>query len=237
MGEESLDERLETSSRTGWLVEHSVTDPDHSDTSSFSHDALGARSHAQNHPDDVRFEVGHVKNELQEVRKLIDKWFVDRRFGFGKVQTGETVLIHASVVQGAKVHTIDSDAWLQVVTPMFGRRAVTQHGRRGERGRGPMRMIKARRVEWRFAARSEEKFSKVREHLGGLQDYEPTTQTPRTRRPRRRKLRPRRLRRRMLRHGLLSRNGRVAVTSPQMCAIQDQEWLREPKPPLQGHLC
>ena len=35
--------------------------------------------------------------------KVIDKWFVDKGFGFGKVSTGETVFIHASVVHGGEV--------------------------------------------------------------------------------------------------------------------------------------
>ena len=46
---------------------------------------------------------------------MVDKWFVDIGFGFGKVPTGETVFIHASAVVGAEVLTIGTDALVQVV--------------------------------------------------------------------------------------------------------------------------
>ena len=49
------------------------------------------------------------------VRVIVDKWFVDRGFGFGKVPTGEIVFIHASAVVGAEVLTIGTDVWVQVV--------------------------------------------------------------------------------------------------------------------------
>ena len=35
------------------------------------------------------------------VKLVVDKWLVDKGFGFGKVPTGEIVFIHASVVRGA----------------------------------------------------------------------------------------------------------------------------------------
>ena len=46
---------------------------------------------------------------------VVDKWFVDKGFGFGKVPTGEVIFIHASVVRGAEVLMIGTDAWVQVV--------------------------------------------------------------------------------------------------------------------------
>ena len=46
---------------------------------------------------------------------VVDKWFVDTGFGFGKAPTWEVVFIHASAVQGAEVLTIGTDAWVQVV--------------------------------------------------------------------------------------------------------------------------
>ena len=52
---------------------------------------------------------------LQTLSLLVDKWFVDKGFGFGKVPTGEVVFIHASVVRGAEVLTIGTEAWVQVV--------------------------------------------------------------------------------------------------------------------------
>ena len=71
-------------------------------------------------------EVDDVENEatLQEaltnntkvVKLAVDKWFVDKGFGFGKAPKGEIVFIHASVVQGAEVLMVGIDAWAQVVS-------------------------------------------------------------------------------------------------------------------------
>ena len=46
---------------------------------------------------------------------IIDKWFVDKGFGFGKTPTGQVVFIHASAVQGAEVLKIGTDARVEVV--------------------------------------------------------------------------------------------------------------------------
>ena len=44
------------------------------------------------------------------VKVIVDKWFVDKGFGFGKTPTGQIVFIHASAVQGAEVLKIGTDA-------------------------------------------------------------------------------------------------------------------------------
>ena len=54
--------------------------------------------------------------QAKAVKLVVDKWFVDRGFGFGKTTTGEIVFIHASVVQGAEVLMVGTDAWAQVVS-------------------------------------------------------------------------------------------------------------------------
>ena len=46
---------------------------------------------------------------------IVDKWFVDKGFGFGKIPSGQIVFIHASAVQGAEVLKIGTDARVQVV--------------------------------------------------------------------------------------------------------------------------
>ena len=56
-----------------------------------------------------------LTNQSKAVQVLVDKWFVDKGYGFGKAPTGEIVFIHASAVQGAEVLTIGTDAWVQVV--------------------------------------------------------------------------------------------------------------------------
>ena len=50
------------------------------------------------------------------LKLVVDKWFVDAGFGFGKTPTSEIVFIHASVVRGAEVLTICIDVWAQVVS-------------------------------------------------------------------------------------------------------------------------
>ena len=57
-----------------------------------------------------------LANQSKAVKVLVDKWFVDKGYGFGKAPTAEIVFIHASAVQGAEVLTIGTDAWVQVVS-------------------------------------------------------------------------------------------------------------------------
>ena len=54
-------------------------------------------------------------NQSKAAKVLVDKWFVDKGYGFGKAPTGEIVFIHASTVQGAEVLVIGTDALVQVV--------------------------------------------------------------------------------------------------------------------------
>ena len=56
-----------------------------------------------------------LSDKTKAVKLVIDKSFVDKGFGFGKVPTGETVFIHASVVHGGEVLMVGTDAWVQVV--------------------------------------------------------------------------------------------------------------------------
>ena len=43
-----------------------------------------------------------LEDRTKVVKLVVDKWFDDKGFGFGKVQSGEVVFIHASAVQGAE---------------------------------------------------------------------------------------------------------------------------------------
>ena len=49
------------------------------------------------------------------VRVIVDKWFVDKGFGFGKTPSGQIVFIDANTVQGAEVLKIGTDARVEVV--------------------------------------------------------------------------------------------------------------------------
>ena len=72
----------------------------------------------QTEADDAKQEANlqeALANQSKAVKVVVDKWFVDKGYGFGKAPTGEVVFIHASTVQGAEVLTIGTDAWVQVV--------------------------------------------------------------------------------------------------------------------------
>ena len=56
-----------------------------------------------------------LADRTKVVKIVVDKWFIDKGFGFGRVPTGEVIFIHASVVRGGEVLTIGTDAWVQVV--------------------------------------------------------------------------------------------------------------------------
>ena len=63
----------------------------------------------QHEADDAEHEANFqeaLQNQSKAVKVLVDKWFVDKGFGFGRAPTGEIVFIHASAVQGAEVLTI-----------------------------------------------------------------------------------------------------------------------------------
>ena len=57
-----------------------------------------------------------LADHAQVVKLTVDKWFVDKGFGFGRAPTGEVIFIRASVVQGAEVLAIGTEAWTQVVS-------------------------------------------------------------------------------------------------------------------------
>ena len=61
-----------------------------------------------------------LADRTKVVKLVVDKWFVKKGFGFGRVPTGEVIFIHVSVVRGAEVLTIGTDAWVQVVEPRGG---------------------------------------------------------------------------------------------------------------------
>ena len=72
----------------------------------------------QHEADDAEHEANlqeALANQSKAVKVLVDKWFVDKGYGFGKAPTGEVVFMHASTLQGAEVLTIGTDAWVQVV--------------------------------------------------------------------------------------------------------------------------
>ena len=72
----------------------------------------------QHEADDAEHEANlqeTLGNQSKAVKVFVDKWFVDKGYGFGRAPSGEIVFIHASAVQGAEVFTIGTEAWVQVV--------------------------------------------------------------------------------------------------------------------------
>ena len=63
--------------------------------------------HEASPPDDLA-------ERTKVVKLVVDKWFVDKGFGSGKVPTSGVVFVHASVVRGAEVLTIGTDAWCRL---------------------------------------------------------------------------------------------------------------------------
>ena len=89
----------------------------------------------QHEADDAEHEANlqeALQNQSKTVKVLVDKWFVDKGYGFGGAPTGEIVFIHTSAVQGAEVLTIGTDAWAQVVNDD----ARAQGGNRARRAWG-----------------------------------------------------------------------------------------------------
>ena len=88
-------------------------------------------------------------DKTKVVKLVVDKWFVDRGFGFGKVPTGKIVFIHASAVVGAEVLTIGTDAWVQVVNDdARARGGGIEPDEPGDKTCGKQRRTKRKRTRW-----------------------------------------------------------------------------------------
>ena len=123
-----------------------------------------------------------LADRTKVVKLVVDKWFVDKGFGFGKVPTGETVFIHASTVVGAEVLTIGTDAWVQVVSDdaraqggyrarkAWGQTAWKEEKDRERANSVAQQVRRAAALTAELAARSEEKVAMVCDHPPGLHD-------------------------------------------------------------------
>ena len=130
-----------------------------------------------------------LADRTKVVKLVVDKWFVDKGFGFGKAPTGEVVFIHASVVRGAEVLTIGTDAWVQVMhddaRAQGGYRACKARGHAAwkeekdkERASKTAEQVRrAAALTAELAAQSEKNVSEVCSHPPGLHD-EPAAVAP-----------------------------------------------------------
>ena len=116
------------------------------------------------------------------VKLIVDKWFVDKGFGFGRAETGETVFVHASVVQGAEVLMVGTDAWAQVVNDharaeggyrarrAWGRNAWRQEKDREKANRVAQQVRRAAALTAELAVQSEKKTAAVCDQPPGLDE-------------------------------------------------------------------
>ena len=105
----------------------------------------------KNEADDAEHEANiqeALANQSKAVKELVDKWFVDKGYGFGKAPTGEVVFIHASAVQGAEVLTIGTDAWVQVVNDDARAQGGIELGKTWGETLGRPRGTKRKRTKW-----------------------------------------------------------------------------------------
>ena len=123
-----------------------------------------------------------LSDKTKAVKLVIDKWFVDKVFGIGKVPTGETVFIHARVVHGGEVLMVGTDAWVQVVNDearaeggyrarnAWGRNAWKEEKDREKANRVAQQVRRAAALTAELAAQSEKKVAVVCDHPLGLRD-------------------------------------------------------------------
>ena len=123
-----------------------------------------------------------LSNQSKAMKVLVDKWFVDKGYGFGEAPTGEVVFIHASTVQGAEVLTIGTDAWVQVVNDdaraqgryrakrAWGRDAWKAERDKEQANKVAQRVRRAAALTAELAAQSEKKTAAVCDQPPGLDE-------------------------------------------------------------------
>ena len=123
-----------------------------------------------------------LTDRTKVVKLIVDKWFVDKGYGFGKAPSGEVVFIHASAVQGAEVLVVGTDAWTQVVSDharaeggyrarkAWGQRAWKEEKDREWASRAAQQVRRAAALTAELAVQSESKVFEVCSHPPGLSD-------------------------------------------------------------------
>ena len=89
-----------------------------------------------------------LTSQSKTVKVVVDKWFVDKGYGFGKVPTGEVLFIHASSAQGSEVLMIGTDAWVQVVNDDARAQGGIELLEPGSETPGGLRGTKRKRTWW-----------------------------------------------------------------------------------------
>ena len=132
-----------------------------------------------------------LSDKTKVAELVVDKWFVDKGFGFGKVHTGRIVFIHRSAVVGAEVLTIGTDALVQVVSDdaraqgryrarrAWGRSAWKEEKDKERVNKVTQQVRRAAALTAELAAQSEKEVSAVCNHpLGLFRAKPPATGSP-----------------------------------------------------------
>ena len=141
------------------------------------------KEHSQQEDEECEASLPDALADRTKVVKLVvDKWFVDKGFGFGRVPTGEVVFIHASVVRCAEVLTIGTDARVQVVhddaraqgvyraCKAWGHAAWKEERDKERAAKVAEQVRRAAVLTAELAAQSEKEVSEVCSHPPGLHD-------------------------------------------------------------------
>ena len=123
-----------------------------------------------------------LADKTKVVKLVVDKWFVDKGFGFGRSPTGDIVFIHSSVVHGGEVLMIGTDAWAQVVSDnaraegrcrarnAWGRNAWKEEKEKEKANRVAQQVKRAAALTAELSCQSERKVSAMCDHAPGLRD-------------------------------------------------------------------
>ena len=123
---------------------------------------------------------GALTDRTKVAKLVVDKWFVNKGYGFGRAPTGEVVFIHASVVQGTEVLVVGTEAWTQVVSDharawggyrarkAWGQRAWKEEKDRERASRAAQQVRRAATLTAELAIQSENKVFDVCSHPPGL---------------------------------------------------------------------
>ena len=141
------------------------------------------REHSQLEEEEREASLSDALADRTKVVKLVvDKLFVDKGFGFGRVPTGEVIFIHASVVRNAEVLMIGADAWVQVVRDdarakgryrackAWGHAAWKEERDKERATKVAEQVRRAAALTAELAAQSEKEVSEVCRHPPGLRD-------------------------------------------------------------------
>ena len=125
--------------------------------------------------DDVENEVNleqaqEIKSKI--VKMVVDKWFVDKGLGLGKNQTGETIFIHVSLLQGGMMLMVGTDACAQVVYDDARTEEGFEPSPLEDARRGLTKGTHMRRTKWR---------NKCAEQRRQRQNWQPRTRRRSTR--------------------------------------------------------